>query len=77
MSKPVYEKLKKQIQDAVERYPGTDPKAAMLSGISLAAGYLAKVEGGPIYPQLVASAVAEVSQSLGYEMTRLPPKDTP
>jgi len=68
---PDYETLKKQIRKAVNNYTDSDPHAALLSGISLAATFLAKCEGGQIRPQDVASAAAEVAAEAGFAIGRI------
>lgn len=74
---PDYATLKKQIRTALDNYTDLDPKAAMLSGISLAATFLAKCEGGTMRPQSVVSAAAEIATEMGYGVGRLSGKLPP
>ena len=70
------ETLKTQILDAITRYCGDDAEAAasMLSGMSLTATFLAKLDGDKVItPQVVASVVAEVGSKLGFQIGRLKP----
>lgn len=72
MSDEVVGRIKSQIRNALERYNESDPKAAMLSGMSLAASYLAKLEGSKtITAQTVQVAVTEVATELGFVIGRL------
>lgn len=68
---PDHETLKKQIRTAVAKYDEMDPRAAMLSGMSLAANFLAKCDGGKLRPQDVVNAVSEVAAEAGYAIGRL------
>lgn len=66
------ERLKSQIRKAIDSYDQDDPAAAMLSGMSLVASYLAKLEGSnQITPAIVLRAVCDIAKERGLEVGRL------
>lgn len=68
------ETLKKQIVDCLALYGDEDAAAAMLSGMSLVANYLAKLDGHPtITPGFVLGIVCEVAAERGLAIERLKP----
>lgn len=73
MAEPTFDQLKQQVRTAVDRYEGDEQcKAAMLSGMSLAANFLAKLDGSAtMRPATVLRAVTEVGLDMGFEITRL------
>lgn len=65
-------RVKDQIRKAVQKYDGDDPKAAMLSGMSLVASYLAKLEGSrTITAALVLSSVCDIANEMNLETGKL------
>jgi len=72
---PTFDALKEQIVSALSRYTDgqqIDTKTAMLSGMSLAATFLAKCDGSKtMTPPTVVRAVGEVAAELGYEIGRM------
>ena len=71
---PSYEKLQEQIIKSLDGYCRSDKplREAMLSGMSLVADFLAKVDGSKsMRPQTVVSAINEVAKREGMEATKI------
>lgn len=75
---PTFDALKEQIISALARYTDDkqiDPKTAMLSGMSLAATFLAKCDGSKtMTAATVVRAVGEVAADLGFGIGRISSK---
>lgn len=75
--------LHRQITKTVMQYSATEARgdtarrqqiiAAMLSGMTLTARYLAANEGGDITPQLFEKVATDVGQELGFEFGAMKP----
>lgn len=64
--------LASQIKDAMDMYDETDPKVAMLTGISLAASFLAKHDGSAtVTAASLLSATHQIGKDMGLLVGRL------
>lgn len=72
MSEPTFDQVKSQIKTAMAKYRDTDPKTAMLSGMSLAATFLAKLDGSKtMTAATLCRAIEQVGAELGYSIGKL------